>query len=118
MLTCYSALLFLLHVYAKHGTVTVADAKSMVGLTPTQRMEWLADPLRTSGAIPKINELLRRYEHFLSITSASEEELIGLFQDDSEAHKLRDEQSAFGDLAYEILYSVGHQSNFYRRLVV
>jgi len=44
--------------------------------------------------------------------------LIKLFSEDTEAHKLRDEQSDFGDLAYTILYSIGHENGLYRRLVI
>lgn len=118
MLTCYSALLYLLHVYSTSGTVTVEDAKAMVNLTPTQRIERLANQLQDSKSDTGLRDLLKRYERFLTITSASEEELIALFQDNNEAQNLREEQSAFGDLAYGALLLIGNNSKFYRRLVV
>jgi predicted nucleotidyltransferase len=41
MLTCYSALLFLLYIYSENGTVTVEDTQTMVRLVPTERLEWI-----------------------------------------------------------------------------
>jgi predicted nucleotidyltransferase len=118
MLTCYSALLFLLYVYTKNGTVEIPDAQEMVHLTPTQRLKWVAEQLKGSDPSMEIDRLLDQYDRFLNVTNASEEKLIELFSDDSEAHDLRDEQSAFGDMVYRILYTVGQGSLFYKRLVV
>jgi hypothetical protein len=118
MLTCYSALLYLLHVYATSGTVTVQEAKYMVSQSPTERIEWLSGQQLATETVADIHVLLDSYERFLAVTSASEAELIELFQNESHAHELRDEQSAFGDLAYKVLLSVGKESKFYRRLVV
>jgi len=118
MLTCYSAVLYLLFVYGRSATVTVADAQRMVSLTPTARVEFVGNELNGSDPARCIDDLLGKYEHFLDVTSVSEDELIGLFSDDTEAHRLRDEQSSFGDLAYEVLYSIGNKNALYRRLVI
>jgi hypothetical protein len=118
MLTCYSAVLYLLFVYGKNGTVTPPDARMMVSLTPTERVEFVANELNGSEPSACIFDFLGKYERFLEVTNASEEYLIRLFSEDAEAHKLRDEQSDFGDLAYRILYSIGHENPLYRRLVI
>ena len=118
MLTCYSAVLYLLFTYGKNGTVTPPDAQQMVALTPTARAEFVANELNGAEPAPSLHDLLGKYERFLDVTSTSEEDLIKLFSDDAEVHKLRDEQSKFGDLAYSILYSVGHENPLYRRLVI
>jgi predicted nucleotidyltransferase len=118
MLTCYSAVLYLLFIYGRDRTVTPLDAQAMVSLTPTERVEFVASQLNGSGPATSIDELLGKYERFLDVTSASEDDLIKLFSEDTEAHKLRDEQSDFGDLAYTILYSIGHENSLYRRLVI
>jgi hypothetical protein len=39
LLTCYSALLYLLSIFQSNGTVHPADVINMVGLSPTQRLE-------------------------------------------------------------------------------
>jgi len=118
MLTCYSAVLYLLFVYSRNGTVTPSDAQTMVSLTPTSRVEFVANELGDSEPVSCIYDFLGKYERFLEVTSASEEDLIKLFSEDAEAHKLRDEQSDFGELAYTILYSIGHENRLYRRLVI
>ena len=43
MLTCYSAIVYLLAIYAKSNTVRPDDVRKMVALTPTRRLERLAD---------------------------------------------------------------------------
>lgn len=118
MLTCYSAVLYLLFVYDTNKTVRPEDAQMMVSLTPTQRVEYVEDALADSKDALAVHKFLERYERFLEVTSASEEDLIRMFSDDAEAHKLIDEQSDFGDLAYKILYSIGHENSLYRRLVI
>jgi len=118
MLTCYSALLFLLHIYSAKRTVAVSDAQAMVSLTPTERVEFVANDLRDSDPAANILKFLEMYEHFLEVTSAPEEELIKRFSDTNEALRLGDGQSDFGDLAYKILYMIGQENSFYRRLVV
>ena len=90
----------------------------MVSLTPTARVEFVANELNGSDPAACICDLLVKYERFLDVTSASEEELIKVFSEKEEADKLRDEQSDFGDLAYTILYSIGHENRLYRRLVI
>jgi hypothetical protein len=118
MLTCYSAVLYLLFVYGKNNTVTVSDAQQMVGLTPTERIEFVANDLNDAEPAELVVAFVEKYERFLEVSGVSEEELIGRFSDDKEAHTLRDEQSEFGDLAYRILYSIGHDNRLYRRLVI
>lgn len=118
MLTCYSALLYLLYIYSKNSTVTPTDAQTMISLTPTERVEFIANALGGTEPASFVYEFLQKYERFLEVTSESEDGLIRLFFDEKEEPKLRDEQSEFGDLAYRILYSVGHDNQFYRRLVI
>jgi predicted nucleotidyltransferase len=118
MLTCYSALLQLLSVYVTNGTVAVADVQELVHRTPTERVEFVRDniAIKTVGSL--IGDFLGKYEQFLENTSRSEDELIEIFKDDSQSKKLRSEQSQFGDLAYEILFAIGKDNPFYRRLVI
>jgi predicted nucleotidyltransferase len=118
MLTCYSALLQLLSVYSAKNTVTVADVQQLVRLTPTERVEFVGQNFANEEVASLIREFLEKYEQFLENTNRSEEELTKLFQDDSQSKGLRHEQSQFGDLAYKILFSVGGDSPFYRRLVI
>lgn len=118
MLTCYSALLHLLAVHSANNTVTEADVQQLVRLTPTERVEAVGQNFAKKEVATLINEFLEKYEQFLENTNQSEVELTNLFQDDSKSKHLRDEQSQFGDLAYKILYSIGSDNPFYRRLII
>jgi hypothetical protein len=118
MLTCYSALIFLLYIHAKRGTVEAADAQMMVRLTPTQRVEWVADDSKDTRLVDTIGNLLGCYERFLSVTNESKAVLKELFADDKRAEIYRAERSEFGDLMYKVLSLIGDGDKFYRRLVV
>jgi hypothetical protein len=78
----------------------------------------VASQATDSKIASSIFELLEKYERFLDVTNASEEDLIARFSEEAEADRLRDEQSEFGDLAYTVLFSVGHENRLYRRLVI
>jgi hypothetical protein len=118
MLTCFSALLFLLDVYVKRQTVTVADAKKMISMTPTARVASVANDSRNQKLTTTTKGLLELYERFLAITCASEETLIELFSNEEQKKRLRAEQSHFGDLVFDSLQSIGEGNRFYRRLIV
>jgi len=118
MLTCYSAVLYLLFIYEMNKTINPVEARDMVSLTPTGRLNFVASQATDSKIASSIFELLEKYERFLDVTNASEEDLIARFSEEAEADRLRDEQSEFGDLAYTVLFSVGHENRLYRRLVI
>jgi hypothetical protein len=50
LLTCYSALLYLLAVFNSQKSVTPSDAMAMTKLTPTERLEWLQKQPRLEEA--------------------------------------------------------------------
>ena len=72
MLTCYSAILFLLSKYMLHSTVTPDDALEMTKRTPTVRLEQLLSEPKCHEAFGAIRRLLERYNKFLEITRASD----------------------------------------------
>lgn len=118
LLTCYSALAYLLVTHARSGTVKRDDAKHMVSLTPTERIEWISQQPEFGFVSPKTDEILRVYERFLQTTSEDETELIRRFMDVSEASRLIDEAKELGEAMYELLAALGKGSIFYRLLVV
>lgn len=81
LLTCYSALLYLLAVHKRKCTVTPEDAAEMISLTPTQRIERLINMAEIADAHDALGRLLRRYEHFLETTNLPDTELITRFKD-------------------------------------
>lgn len=120
LLTCYSALLYLLFVYSREGTVDLQAAREMTKLSPTERVEWLA---RTEPAhAVACSELIELYETFLQETDAAEPELIQRFLRPEESRRLYAEATLFGDKVFDLLEQVGHQgrtqNKFYRLLMV
>lgn len=114
LLTCYSALLYLLVVFSKSKTVHPTDALDMVKLTPTERLEWI----QKETGLGKVEQLLDCYERFLEETNASEDDLIDRIlaaQKDSGHFKTANQM---GDLLFETLKGLGHDNRFYRLLVV
>ena len=118
LLTCYSALLYLLAVYGHQNTVSPADAMDMISLTPTERLEWLLDRPDLAQAHSKVRELLDQYERFLETTNAAENELVGRFMDKEKSRSYITAAYQFGDLLFQVLTSIGNENQFHRLLVV
>jgi predicted nucleotidyltransferase len=118
LLTCYSALLYLLAVFTKNSTVSPTDAKHMISLTPTGRLEWLLKQPHCKKAHQAIRMLIKQYEAFLSKTDAPESKLVELFKDKQKRDQHFGSKYAFGNSVSEVLSIVGDDSLFYRLLVV
>lgn len=120
LLTCYSALLYLLAVFSTNGTVCPQDATRMILLTPTRRLEWLKDqpPSGRRNIRNKIDEIINRYEGFLDRTDASEKELLNRFLNNRLWKEYSKSAPQFGDLMFGILEAIGKGNPFYRRIVV
>lgn len=115
LLTCYSALIYLLALYGKFGTVTPPNAMTMTELTPTERLEWIRSQSEFSHARAGIDALLVQYEQFLRATNADEDRLVEKFM----KNRLRmDEVYKFGDQVFEILNKIGNSNKLHRLLVV
>lgn len=116
LLTCYSGLAYLLAVYAAQNTVTPEDARSMVAMTPTLRLEAM---VRDFGADTEIvGKLLAAYEKFLTNTDAPEGELVQRFMESATSGQLLNEANEFGDLVWELLDRTGRGTRLHRLLLV
>lgn len=118
LLTCYSAILYLLAIYKKSGTVSPQNALDMIELTPTHRLEWLAKQKDLDVARKTLLNLLEQYEQFLSTTNVAEETLVERFLDKTQTRDLMAAASKFGDLIYQALTEIGGNNAFHRMLVV
>jgi hypothetical protein len=118
LLTCYSALLYLLAAFTKNKTVSPTDIKHMISLTPTARLEWLLKQSHCAKAHESIQNLITRYEAFLDKTDAPEKELVELFKDKQKRKEHFGSQYEFGNAVSEVLSVIGERSLFYRLLVV
>lgn len=118
LLTCYSAILYLLATYHRRKTVTPLDAMDMIKLTPTQRLQWLQEQADLAEAHPTIDKLFERYDSFLLTTSVGEQELIDKFLDGERSRKYIKDAYEFGNSMFEALTTIGKGDHFYRLLVV
>lgn len=93
MMTCYSGILYLLSIHAKVGSVSPADVKAMVALTPTERLEGLRQESCLTGtqAQPVFAELIRvvlsEYSHFLALTHRPKETVLAAYHEHADAWK-------------------------------
>lgn len=118
LLTCFSALLYLLAVHKSKGSVAPPDAIEMTKLTPTERLEWLREQPSLAEAKSTIENLLSQYDRFLASTNFKEEELVIQFMNKEKSHKFMAAAHEFGDSMFQALMIIGKESPFYRLLVV
>jgi len=118
LLTCYSALLYLLAVFRLEQTVTPADALAMIRLSPTERLDWLCSQEKLGESHENIRKLIGQYERFLRTTNNDEKELVRQFIDKELSHGYMRQAYEFGDTLFDVLTSIGGGSRFHRLLVV
>lgn len=118
LLTCYSALVYLLAVFKTRKTVTPQDAREMVRLRLTERLEYLLRQGEFSPAHGKINELIARYEQFLEKSEASEDVLIQQFLNRDTSNEFFTQANEFGNVIFDLLELIGRDVRFYRLLLV
>jgi predicted nucleotidyltransferase len=118
LLTCYSALIYLLAVFAERKTVSPTDAVDMIKLTPTARLEWILSKQHFHSAHSTVGDVLECYESFLADTDAAEEVLIARFLDKNKSQEYFRTANKLGDLVFEVLDSIGQKNRFHRLLLV
>ena len=116
LLTCYSALLYLLAEFTTKGTVDKTAALAMTRLTPMERVTGLATS--SNGAVDSKAKVVGCYEKFLVETDASEDELIERFMDSQRSRDYSNDARLMGDAVHDLLRFEGADSRFYRLLVV
>jgi predicted nucleotidyltransferase len=117
LLTCYSALLYLLAVFVHNKTVSPIDAVTMIDLTPMQRLDWLMKQAHLAHAHATIQRLIDRYEEFLRHTDEPEDQLVNRLMDKEQAGAFFKTASELGDAVLEALDAIG-KGNRFRRLVI
>ena len=118
LLTCYSALLYLLALHTQKGTVSPEDAAQMIKLSPTERLEWLLREPGVSAAHPGLRSLIESYETFLQNTARSEDSLIDSFLDRTISRQYFAEAASFGDQMFEVIEAIGQHQKLHRLLVI
>jgi predicted nucleotidyltransferase len=118
LLTCYSALLYLLSTYSLRKTVHPDDAVSMTRLSPTARLEYLLQQQHIAAAHETIGKLLQQYEVFLTATDSPEAEIVARFLNPGVAKEHFRSANILGDLTFEALELIGQRNPFHRILMV
>ena len=116
LLTCYSALAHLLMDYNERQTVTIDDARGMVILSPTERIDAIGQ--RVTAASAYAGQIREMYEEFLSITDSTESDLVARFLDPSKRKHLMSQASGLGDAVYDLMCALRRDSRLDRLLVV
>lgn len=119
LLTCYSALLYLLAVFAAQKTVHPKNVIEMAQLSPTARLEWLLSrPDLAPAAKETVRQLLDHYERFLAATNFPEQTLLEIFLDPKRSKEHLHSANELGNLTFEALELIGRRTAFHRALVV
>lgn len=118
MLTCYSAILELLALCRRQGTVHPCDFEEVVGRTAVQRIESVMAAEDCSAAHDKLRELLQAYEMFLQRIAVGGAALAEEFGNKETHEVCMREANEFGEKIYSALRSVGESTPLYRHLVV
>lgn len=103
-------------VHNQDSTVSPDRVVEMIALTPTERLEWVANRHGSSDVASHAERCLSLYEDFLRVTDARKSEQIALFLDRERRRKLGAAEYKFGDEMFELLKSVG--GDLFRLLVV
>lgn len=118
LLTCYSAVLFLLVRFKQNQTVSPEDAFEMSELNPTLRLQQILNEHPEPEVRDSIQRLLKCYGRFLDATNHSDEQMIEMFMDREQARTKMKQAGEFGDAMFEVLSAAGAGSSLYRLLVV
>jgi predicted nucleotidyltransferase len=117
MLTCFSAILYLLFIFSRHGSVTGEDAVEMALKSPSARLLWVRQKSDDPRVVRAIEDLLNQYNSFLEVTNYDEEALLREIEDD---RSFLEDSMTFGDKVFEIARLLGQKKAwpFYRLLMV
>ncbi len=114
MITCYSAVMYLLARHIAVGTVSPTDVKEMVALTPSERLEWIAEYVSPAGDNGQrftglMHEVLDDYSTFLAFSHRPKEKIEAEFE--SCFPQWRKDSYNFGRKFAEALTILGQSSS-------
>lgn len=121
MMTCYSALVYLLNLYKNNKTVHPIDAESMAQRTPLDRLHYVRDDPNNAdnqSARNAISRIVDLYDEFLVNTNKPDQEQIGMFADSAVAKRLNTDSYELGYELAKLLTALGDGNSFLRVLLV
>jgi hypothetical protein len=90
----------------------------MIGMTPTQRLEWIIAEPSLKNAHEKVAGLITAYEEFLTNTAQPEAVLVERFLDREISRSYFGSASRFGDQIFDVIEILGQRKQLHRLLVV
>lgn len=114
MLTCFSGIIYLLAVYSRGQTVIPNDIKSMISITPTERLEAIASGgFWGDFGVPvdvgvTVQTALSEYSDFLSLTHLPTKKSVQMYTGDESAWKQK--SYAFGESLSNLIDLLGGTS--------
>lgn len=118
ILTCYSAILYLLAVYGRFGAVSPKYARDMAMMTPIERLEWIITQKELLASHAVMKKLIGQYEDFLLMTDFPEGELVQKILDRSIDKKFFQSAYDFGETMFEAVGAIGNANRFHRHILV
>jgi hypothetical protein len=117
MLTCYSAIIYLMAVNKRDGgTVAPEVAMEMVTTSPTQRLERVAEIDKTTSTL--VETILASYASFLKVCEEEKGQLQQKFGEADFKKARFDEAREFGRSISALLHAIGESSDLLRYLIV
>jgi predicted nucleotidyltransferase len=114
LMTCYSALAYLLFIYAAKGTVTPQDCIRMSKMSPLERLQNIKCREESSPS-----RIVEAYEDFLLLTDQSEEDLVNkIMRKDAEVETAFSKQDLLGSAMFEFLQKIETTPNLLRYFLV
>ncbi len=102
LMTCYSALAYLLFIFETNATVMPQDCIKMSQLTPLERLQTIECKKGDSQA-----RILAAYEEFLLLTNQSEEDLVKkVLSKDAEVKLILSTQERLGSAMFDLLQEI------------
>ncbi len=120
-LTCYSAVAYLLALTAGSDSphVTEADVRSMVKLSPLDRLLWVRERAGQLPEVPGLVDcLLSRYLGFLEIADLGRAELEQRFGQKRFRAERSAEKRDFGEAMFRLISRLGEHGPLFRWIVV
>lgn len=118
LLTCYSALLSILHCYNSTGKVTQNDMRDISKLTPLGRIRKLAELVKDGDAIDSLGAIIIDYEEFLATTNTTEDDLKSQFGVPERQTELLQKSYVFATSIFSAIEKIGKGTKLHRMLVV
>jgi predicted nucleotidyltransferase len=117
ILTCYSAILYLCHRLTTQTSISKADARAMIALSPVERLTTVSG--ESDGSVQElIGSLLHSYVDFLKATDAPKAALLERFSDDAYYDERRRSAMELGGKVFDLLEKIGRPTKLFRYLVV